>query len=226
MSTNLLVRSARRSVSAIRHGLPLFSGLLVALATSGCVAGAGSDSAPVDEAPGVAPETVGGSTCVTIQRGTFGNVEDAHINFASPTKNYGSSAGLTSDPSRIAQLRFDVSFIPSTAVIDSATVTLKAYLSGDSHGGVAYFLYAGSSGAWTESTLTASNWQDFQLYETQFPFAAPGQTTSFDLTQRVGEWVSGYSFNDGVALSNTARSFWSSEATTVADRPRMLVCYH
>src|SRR5262249_21096422 len=67
----------------------LLAGLFLLMVGPGC-----GRSGPT-ESPGVASQAIGGSTCVRIQRGAAGGVDDTYITEHQPTKNWGASTVLS-----------------------------------------------------------------------------------------------------------------------------------
>lgn len=192
--------------------------------------------APVEEDPsqgsdegevGVAAQAV--TTCVTIQRGTFGAVEDASIasNVTTPDWNPGS---LRVGSSLLTLIRFDLSTIPSNASIDSATLSLTttAVFSGQ------HVLARVAAASWSEAAVTYGSFnQQFGKSAGMLTPSAPNtvHTMSVNLT-RVQGWVDGTLPNHGMLLSLTdlpgqygESAFVSSESPTVALRPKLDVCY-
>ncbi len=174
-------------------------------------------------------------TCVTVQRGAGGGaVADALINSGggadgSQDTNYGGSVSLTasvvSSTERYALARFDLSPVPSGALVTSATATLYVLL----NGGAPVRAHQVTA-PWSESTVT---WASFAgafsaSVEATFPAANAGTSVTADLTALAQSWASGALPNDGILLERDAGStvFASSEYTVVpGDRPQLAVCY-
>jgi hypothetical protein len=72
------------------------------------------------------------STCVDVQRGLYGTVDDTYITSAGPTSANGSYVSIYSGQDgaagKRALLKFDLGFIPAGSTIDSATLTLSQRL--------------------------------------------------------------------------------------------------
>ncbi len=165
-------------------------------------------------------------TCVTIQRGTFGGVSDAHISQGSPNNNYGTSnalsIGLTSS-ARNGLVQFDLSSIPSNAVIASATLTLRVIA-----GGGSVLRAHRVTAAWSESTVTWASFADAYLAAVEATASLSGSDYTADLTALTQAWVSGSFTNNGVLLERdltAATTLQSSESATVSVRPKLTVCY-
>ena len=202
------------------------------LSVNACGTGAESED---DDAPlGHAAQSLGAPVCVTIQRGVFGTVEDAQIASDRPTTSYGTktlaNVGVVGGGARQSLLRFDLSAIPATATVTSATLTLTAYQS----------LPLGSSATlrahrilspWTEGTVT------WGLFNASFYPAVEASaindrhspaTTTLDLTALAQAWVSRDAANHGVLLEQpemTTTNISTSEAATASNRPALEVCY-
>ena len=167
--------------------------------------------------------------CLSIQRGTSGAVEDALLNSASPTKNYGASGSLTagaqSGNERQALLWFDLSAVPSDAFVISADATLAVCLAG----GAPVDAHLITS-PWSEATVT---WNSFggayaPAPVATFPSASAPSSTSASLLASVQAWVNGSTPNHGIALTRdlTAMTvFCPSEDPVATQRPKLDVCY-
>lgn len=173
------------------------------------------------------PAPTGEPTCVTIQRGVLGNVEDTHIASDKPTKNWGTSQSLAvgSVPpgQRQALVKWDLSAIPSCATIVSATAKFDVLL----HGGAPMSLHRIAAG-WSEPTVTQQLFGRRYEREVSIPLPAAA-TPSADVTTLVQAWVDGTLPNHGVLIDQDPGAqtvLHSSESTSVARRPRLEVCYH
>jgi hypothetical protein len=202
------------------------------LSVSGC--GAGKETETDDARLGSAVQAQTTPICVSIQRGVFGAVTDAHIASEQPAKNYGAktlaNVGFVGAGARQSLFRFDLGAVPATATVTSAKLTLTAYQS----------LPLGSSATlrahrilspWTEGTVT------WGLFNASFYPAVEASaindrhspaTTTFDLTALAQAWVSGSYANHGLLLEQpetTTTNISTSEATNASSRPRLEVCY-
>jgi hypothetical protein len=167
-------------------------------------------------------------TCIVIQRGTSGTVDDALI-AGDPTKvgkTYGSSVSLTASNgsygAREALVHWDLSAIPSTACVTSATVSFDVLL----YGGVTVEVHRATA-SWDESTVS---WSTFnQALDATLVTTLPGTShTSASIKALAQSWVTGAAPNDGIALVQPADAitvFHSSEVPTVTVRPRLDICY-
>jgi hypothetical protein len=232
-----------------RRGWQLASGaVLVALsavaAATGC---SGTESeAPLSEAR----LAVSTPVTVTFQNGalpsaSYAGTDDATIRQGSPTTNAGSATSCEADgddgsgADKSCLIRWTLSGIPAGSVVQSATVTLRVTdSSGQSYG--VYSLVR----PWVESQVT---WQNAQ---SATPWATAGAMAATDRGPQIGSitgstgdktitlnasgiaavqsWVDGAT-NAGLIIASTSNSngidFASSEATSVAQRPRLTVTY-
>ncbi len=173
----------------------------------------------------------GGTTtvCETVQRGTFGTVVDATIWQSTPTWNDGTSTALQTGTSsagpRNTVLKFDLSFIPSGATVESATATLNQSWKTGTSTVRAHVITT----SWAETTV---NWNVIGSNYESSPFASfsaadgSGDRT-FDMTDECQDWVDGYP-NNGLLLEEDftlKTSFRSSEYSTSSQRPKLAICY-
>jgi hypothetical protein len=196
--------------------------------------------APASEAVGEAQQQVQPITCVTIQRGTFGNVADAEIRRtvgSSPTTdiesktNYGGLATTTvgyvaNKKLRKTLLQFDVSSVPAAATVLSAKVTLNTTNTGPGTVSV-----RAANAAWAENLVTYANAPTYGAEVTSFLSGPePAAARSFDIVGLVSSWKNGTP-NNGLVLLEEAggaiisTTVTSSEGANVALRPKLEVCY-
>jgi len=167
-------------------------------------------------------------TCVSIQRGTLGNVADAYIWAAAPDNNGGTSdmlyAGLVGSGEKRSLIRFDLGVIPAGVIVDSATLYL--YLTTASYQIVRVHEITAT---WSETGVTWNN------FGNSF---APAQSASFladstgfhsaDVTELVRAWAGGTP-NYGLLLEENLvgfDAFKSSEYSDIPYRPALEVCYY
>jgi len=176
----------------------------------------------------VAPQAL--STCVDVQRGLNGTVEDTYIASAAPGSNNGAYSsiytGLDSGAEKRTLVKFDLSFVPAGATIDSATLKLyQTYKTGSSTVRVHR-----STAAWSEGGATWNNSagnHDAAVAATIDASSGFGLRTA-DVTGLVQGWASGSYANDGAVLEEdlTERTvFRSSETSNQVDKPMLTVCY-
>jgi hypothetical protein len=174
-------------------------------------------------------------TCVTIQRGVSGVVDDSYIWYSLPTTSYTSAPTLytgvrthaTRGPGETRLLlHFGLEDIPQGAMIQSATLGLTLFNGGS---GQTISLYR-ITGSWSEAGGTSWNALN-GAYDpaAQGSFTALNGQISTDLSGLVSDWLAGTSPNYGVMLINTssqtASSYRSSESTTISQHPSLQVCY-
>ncbi|WP_437724312.1 DNRLRE domain-containing protein [Sorangium sp. So ce861] len=199
------------------------------------VAGCSSGS-PGEELHGTAKLAAGSEdpTCVTIQRGTAGAVEDATIWETFPTWSDSTvllrTGTLTGFGVRHAVLRFDLSPVPAGANVVSATLRLEQIFR-DTTSSSTINIHRILS-PWTESTVTwqsLGNGSDFDPAIAASLQSLPGVgIRSADLTSLTAAWLAGTVPNNGVLLEEApvlTTSFPSSEEPTVSRRPSLEVCY-
>lgn len=178
--------------------------------------------------------------CVAIQRpvgaspsGAF----DAQLMFdpTDPTKanlNFGSlttmSAGALTTMTARTLVRFDVSALPSTAIITSATLVMRK---GAGSGAGALNLYQVTS-SWNETSVTWNSlggaWAPAAV-ASFLPSSVPlTGFTAIDLSVLVQQWVSGSAPAYGVMLDQPGSgksTYGSSDAGVLSNRPKLDVCY-
>ncbi len=176
------------------------------------------------------------STCVTLQRGTFGNVEDTTI---VPSITYpgwgGDLVEMHSGCCDEALVKFDVSSIPTNATVTSATLGLHSL---DSiYNATIFARYA--LAPWTESTASFDSFNQQAYSQTMGSMVAstPRAAQTMGLTPAtVQGWVDGSLANNGLVLeammsqspdysSWQQANFETSNSPTVAHRPALTVCY-
>lgn len=165
-----------------------------------------------------------GQTCVTIERGVSGAVQDALINANKPVKNYGASGSLTAGDTNGAErrslIRFDLGDIPSNVTISSATLTASVLLGGGPLR--AHFVDA----AWEESTVTWESFNGAFTADVVATLSGTGTMTA-DVTGAVSEWANRRRANYGLLLERDldgSTTLASSEEPSHA-HPKLDVCY-
>ncbi|WP_437629954.1 DNRLRE domain-containing protein [Sorangium sp. So ce854] len=165
--------------------------------------------------------------CVVVQRGTYGSVQDAHIQ-PGVSWPYGDYPYIVTNTlpegEQPGALAFDLSFIPAGSDVESATLSLvHAWKASASVIEVHRVL-----GPWQESTVHAGNFPGYDA-AVAATIAAPAQAAvvTADLLPLVQAWVDGAHPNHGIALQdvNGRTDIRSSEQANVALRPKLEVCY-
>lgn len=187
------------------------------------------------EHPAIALQAMGGPTCVTIQRGVAGVVEDATLSYAAPTKNFGASGSLTTGQAlggtpRASLLRFDLATIPAGVAIASAVVTVTPIILFDAQAPVAIHR---ALAPWVEGTVTFNSFGGSfaTMPSATFPVvSAINVPVSTDITTLVQDWYSGAQ-NNGMWLQRDytgGTTFATSEASgsDATKRPKLEVCYY
>ena len=175
--------------------------------------------------PTITPTATG--TCVTIRRGTAGNVADAYIWSSSPNYNGGGSStlytGWVCSGEKRSLLRFDLSVIPTGTTVDSAD--LRIYVEAVNSQSVRVHRI---TAPWTEHAVTWNNFAGSFAPDIEASFV--GNSTGFhqaDVTGLVQAWVNGAA-NYGLLLEedlDNYHSYRSSEYGSVQSRPYLQVCY-
>ncbi|MFT3770593.1 MAG: DNRLRE domain-containing protein [Minicystis sp.] len=190
---------------------------------AGC-SGAGDGGAP--EPIGAAASAVSTPVCITVQRGTAGQAQDALIRSDRPDNNYGGScsltAGVDSSGERHALVQWDLSGIPTGSTVVSANATLGVLL----YGGGPVSAHRVNV-PWDESTVT---WGSFgngaqSAVEATFPSASP---SSSSLLSAVQAWVNRPSSNHGIMLERDAAmgsTVYVGNECGPAQGPKLDVCY-
>ena len=190
----------------------------------------------------------GGDTySITFRQGVNGyaGVEDAKISRWSPSTNYGDSKYLSVRARDVTNslLRFDLSSIPTGAVVESATLSIYCY--GTSNGNPLTAEIYGLRRPWEEGSATWSQasdgnpWGEAGAYGSSDRDASPADSVqiqdthawhNWDVTSLAQKWVSDPQSNYGVVIqahSSVAVAYYclSSEGTDVNSRPTLAVTY-
>jgi len=167
--------------------------------------------------------------CVTIQRGTLGEVADGYIVSGYPTQgsfsSYSFNTGLSGSGENRALIRFGLDVLPADAVVHTATLGLdqRTPASGETvH--IHRITQAWSEGEPTWATFSGSydafSWGSFE---------SVGGWVTADVTDLAAAWVSGSQSNYGMMLINLPAQaldrYLSSEYGVIARRPWLEVCY-
>jgi len=170
-------------------------------------------------------------TCVTIQRGTLGSVQDASIYANSPHYNGGSYTSLytgydSTSGAKYALVQFDLGVIPDGAAVTSASLGVKQ----DWSSTVAEVRVHQILAPWAEASVNFANFAGAYDAAVLGSFSAVSGVGSHavDVTYIVGDWVAGLEANHGFLLEEnlvTKHSYRSSEHPSVAERPYLHVCY-
>ncbi len=200
----------------------------------GALVGCGSEG-DTSEVP--TTRTASPLTCPTFKRGGPGNAADAVIaqDPSDPTRasaNFGSGlalqVGTNATLTQQALVRFDLSSIPASAIVSSATLSVRK-ASSVGTGSLGVFLI---TTPWVENTVTFSSfgagWAPNALATAAIATVPTGGYVTADLTSTVQSWVAGATANHGVLLDEVGpgrATFGSSESSTAVSQPTLTVCY-
>ncbi len=168
--------------------------------------------------------------CVTIQRGTNGTVDDTFVMQLQPSMVFGASKTLytgLSGPAMVSLLRFDLSVVPSGAVVTSADMEITAF---DTSADATVSVHP-ITAAWSEATTHYASFANAYSSSVLASFTTAGHVGTgpihVNLTSYVQSVLSGALAPHGIALDQTPGStrFRSSEHPQIADRPKLTVCY-
>jgi len=152
---------------------------------------------------------------------------DAMVSTSPMNGNFGAEPIMRAGGKDESLIRFDLSAIPSSAVVESAALSL--YVAGS--GSDAPVNVHRVASAWTDSTVTyASFGQRFdETVLGSIVVTSPNVRKSVDLTPLVRSWIGGARSNFGVLLeansTNKKTVFVSLEGGTVKQKPTLQVCY-
>lgn len=166
--------------------------------------------------------------CITVQRGTAGEVADADIWEAFPDYGDGrvpyNDTGTAHGLGKQALYRFGLDSIPAGATVTSADFGVVAYGTGDQRVRIHRI-----TAPWSEDAVT---WRSFAAsydpaVEAGLTWAGPYEMTA-DLTSLVQAWVDGSAPNHGFLVEEDPggrTSYRSSDHPLQSDRPWLEVCY-
>jgi hypothetical protein len=169
-------------------------------------------------------------TCVTLQRGSLGEVADGYIVAGRPTQGSFTSSsfstGLSSSGEARALLRFSLDSVPAGANVQSATLGLEQRSPGT---GETVGVYRVTQ-AWTEGQPTwntyASSYDDTTSWAS---FVSVGGSLTVDVTDLTSAWMAGSQPNYGLMLVSSEVQaedrYLSSEYSNITTRPWLEVCY-
>lgn len=178
---------------------------------------------------------------------SFSNARDAQISATSPTANFGLTTGCSISGGEVTSsclLKWDLSSIPTNAVIDAASVRFDFY-----DGSVAPFDIHQVNGSWQELDVNwtkrdaVSNWSSpgcnsVPSDRTSAPvatFVVAAGTRTVDLNSlgraMIQNWVVNPAANKGIIIRNTTGtldrlSIRSAQYSDSSRRPSMWVSYH
>jgi hypothetical protein len=148
--------------------------------------------------------------------------DDAYVNSAAPTTNYGAATTLDlSSAADTAFIQFDLTAVPAgTPGSSIAKATLKLYVNSVTTAGSFNVDYV--TGTWVEKTIKYSLQPAIgTTIASSVPLttASKGKYVEIDVTAAMVEWLNGSQANDGIALvanSPLVATFDSKENTTTS----------
>jgi hypothetical protein len=157
--------------------------------------------------------------------------DDAYVNSAAPTTNYGAATTLNlSSAADTGFIRFDLTPVPTGYTGSSVSkATLKLYVNSVTTAGA--FNVDLVNGTWTEKTIKYSNGPALgSTIAASVPLttASKGTYVEIDITSAMVEWLNGTQANDGIALvanSPLVATFDSKENTGASHAPEIDIVY-
>ena len=158
-------------------------------------------------------------------------IDDAYINTAAPSTNYGGAVSLAvNGTTEAAYMTFDLSSIPSGySGSNIAKASLKLYVNTLPRAGSFNVDYV--NGSWTEATITAGNAPPPGATIAASVPLAKSQVLDYvniDVTPAVQAWLNGTQPNYGIALvanSTFSATFDSKESKTQSHPPELDIVY-
>lgn len=208
------------------------AGMLVGCAPSSTEVDAQDLSVDIEEASGPnLPPPPPGATCVLIQRGTLGSVQDADIGYGNGPNWATGGMPYTwtgiSPYDHWSAYQFDLSVVPPGSQVLSATFTVAAFWNMESSTVRAHRI----KNAWNEATAT---WNNFGGNASWDPAVLGsfnpngGGYFSVDVTGLTQGWVSGQVANHGLLLEEDPiklHGYIASESSTASQHPSLYVCW-
>lgn len=157
--------------------------------------------------------------------------DDAYVNSAAPTTNYGAATTLNlQSAADTIFIRFDLTAVPAGYTGASiAKATLKLYVNTVTTAGS--FNVDLVNGSWTEKTITYNLQPAIgTLIDSSIPLttASKGTFVEVDITSAVVDWLNGTQPNDGIALvasSPLVATFDSKENTAASHAPEIDIVF-
>ena len=177
----------------------------------------------------------------------YSGTTDTYINIYSSNTNFWENTLLITRAYRNSKslIRFDVTQIPSNAVINSAKLKLYVYNNSGNGGGNSVSLYRVLDKSWMESEAT------WNVYQSGFSWSAAGMGSgsdyssspdaspvvgysptniwaNFSITSLMQNWINGSYQNNGMVIITTngpLMNIYSSESPNVTLRPKLIVNY-
>jgi hypothetical protein len=164
--------------------------------------------------------------------GQFTPSDDAYVNAASATTNFGGAATLNlQSASQTTYIRFDLSPVPSSYTdAQVAKATLKLFVNSVTTSGS--FNVDMVNGIWSERTVTYALQPAIgSTVASSVPLTTTNKSgyIQIDVTSAVQAWLSGSQENDGIALvanSPLAASFTTKENTNTSHPPELDIVFY
>ncbi len=181
--------------------------------------------------PSPTPSGTMGPECVTIQRGAYGEVNDAYIWESHPdyTGNWENLySGRYDDTFKCSLIKFDLDFIPQDYQITSAVFSIYEHNEAGDRSVNMYRI----TDEWSETSVTWNNFNN--AYHTHIWGVFNGSGTgwkSADITGLAQAWVDGIFPNHGLflhvpdSLPYSNETYRASETGSVTLRPKLTICY-
>jgi hypothetical protein len=201
--------------------------------SSSATTGAGGEPGTSATAGAGGASTSGGAsegtpvaTCVLIERGLAGDVEDTYIASDLPASSFGGdphafTAGATT-AQRQMLIRFDLSKLPEGASVTKAAITLHRSVNGSGIV-VAHRVTQG----WSEAAVTWASFAGAFDAAEAMSFSTAGGPVTLDATAIAQEWLTAPAQNFGLLFEETAgggNTFLTSESPQ-GDLPALSICY-
>ena len=167
----------------------------------------------------------------TMTYAQFTPSDDAYVNSAAATTNYGAATTLNlSSATDTAFVRFDLTAVPATYTGSSiAKATMKLYVNTVTTAGSFNVDYV--AGTWAEKSIKYSTEPSIGttiVGSVPLTTSSKGEYVQIDITPAVVEWLNGTQANDGIALvanSPLVATFDSKENTAASHPPELDIVF-
>jgi LCCL domain/EGF-like domain len=214
----------------------LISGISLCLLGGACVEGQYDEAAGREEVGRTAQALTTGPGCVEIRRGVAGDVWDTDISesyggWAAGAYPGGTKTGGTGDASSLhyAAFKFDLSVVPTDAHVTTSTFRVHASWNTAPSTVRAHMMTV----SWDEATATFASLGGSTAYSaavlgTFDPAWGRDGFRTLDVSALTKAWLNGTAPNHGIVLEEdlgTSHHYSVSEASTIARRPSLTVCW-
>lgn len=168
---------------------------------------------------------------LTIKAASQGAGKDARVAFLEPSRNYGNDITMHtewySSWQALALVEFDLSSIPTGATINDAKLVLYHFSSSSP---VHSAQVQSIDQPWNEGTVTWNTKPAYGSYTEDSTGEIYNEDVNlryWQVTNLVGQWISGVRLNNGMILrsSGESYSYWTSDYSDSARYPRLIVNY-